>query len=255
MPFEFGTGMRAAGSRSVSGTEPTLAGLTSSIAGNEYDACCATQIAALEAKIGVLVAEKDAMVKILGPKSTVLESAVLESAYARNKNVLGATANADGLDIFQRLRVQTGNVDKWPVLPKECQIEVLTATSTKRRDCVAIIKTGGGKTLTYVLPAVAAKKTTGAVTIVITMLRVLIKQQVVLLNTKHGENFAAHALVDRAEGESFESTSTVDGEDVDAAIRIVDLTANLEPGCLEARMLDPNDPITVIFKTPESLVR
>jgi len=86
-----------------------------------------------------------------------------------------------------------GKYGSWPSGPRPNQEAVLRVVE-EGSDRVAILATGAGKTLCYALPAAAVKATCKMVTLVFTMLRALIVQQVAQLNEKFGAGFAAHSL-------------------------------------------------------------
>ena len=101
----------------------------------------------------------------------------------------------------------------WPETPKPGQERVLAAICSDQRDCVAVMPTGGGKTLCYELPAVVAWAKGRKVTVVVTMLRELVWQQTETLKKRHGPLFAAHSLREDDESSTPDAEPQLEPED------------------------------------------
>jgi hypothetical protein len=180
------------------------------------------------AKIRVLEAERAAM------QLRLLSSVELVDAGESPDSELNAVPERD---IFTELvEIASKPLNRpWPTTPKEGQGEVLRETWDLRRDCAARLVTGGGKTLLYVLPAAASR----GITLVISMLRALIIEQVSRLAAEHGPEFAVHFLRSResdAEPRVDEATPMAVDEaaggltDEDEGVIVLDdLTTGLNP--------------------------
>ena len=76
----------------------------------------------------------------------------------------------------------------------ECLQERIVVRGMEKRAILAVLPTGGGKSLCYQLPAIVHNERTGALTVVISPLQALMKDQVENLNRKTGTGSIAVAL-------------------------------------------------------------
>ena len=137
-----------------------------------------THILDLEGRIHALKEEKLAAERLV----SAIEGS--ESAHPSVPRVAGPT-HLETLKKFGALSNISGF--EW----RQPQKEVVLATLCKK-DVVAVIPTGGGKTFTYTLPAQGARD--GAITVVIQPLQRLIQQQVSRINARAGRVIAVHTL-------------------------------------------------------------
>ena len=176
----------------------------------------------------------------------------------------GAPTAEEGSATFDRLVAEYRGLwpgsgpSPWPPeTPKPGQERVLAAICSDWRDCVAVMPTGGGKTLCYELPAVVAWAKRRKVTVVVTMLRELVRQQTETLKKRHGLLFAAHSLRDDDEPSTPDAEPQLEPEDPaadESGDELVLEDATFAPSSLEARMVNAQSGLGVALMNPENLL-